>query len=99
MIFVKINSENIVEYVHYHPFDETHGLGKTEEELLSEGLLVESIPEPDENGKGYILKYNPDDKSFYYEYYDLPLTTEEQIQQLLDANAELTYQLMVKGVL
>jgi hypothetical protein len=82
MIFVKVNNENnVVEFVHYHPFDEKYGLGKTVEELQAEGMLVDSIPEPvAQEGKGHILKYNPSDKTFYYEYFDLPKTVEEQLE-------------------
>lgn len=63
-------------------------------------LTVSSIPIPENiEGKTPILYVNPVTKNFWYEYEDRTLTPEEQIQQLLDANAELTYQLMMKGVL
>lgn len=38
---------DVVTYIHYMPFDEKNGLGKTEEELLTTGFLVEDVAEPE----------------------------------------------------
>jgi hypothetical protein len=83
MIFVKVNSNNEIDYVHYMPFDKKYGLGKTEEELRNEGYLYESLPPKQEiEGKEAVLKFDPDTKQLYYEYVDRQLTPEEKIQQL-----------------
>lgn len=86
MIYLKLN-QNDVESVHYMPFDEEYGLGKTKEELESEGVLVSSIPEPENRqGKSAILKYSKVD-GLYYEYVDRPLSPEEELAQLKEQYA------------
>ena len=82
MIYLMFSKEsNIVNFVHYQPFDIKNGLGKTEDELLEEGILVESLPEtpPTMTGKSVVLKVNP----LRWEYIDRPLTREEKLQQLV----------------
>lgn len=68
-----IRTENgKVELIHYMPFDKRHGLGKTEEELLKEGYLLDDIPEPQRlEGRIAEAHYTPED-GFYYEYIDAP---------------------------
>lgn len=81
MIYLKLN-QNDVESIHYMPFDKEYGLGKTKEELESEGVLMSSIPEPENRqGKSAILKYSQA-SGLYYEYADRPLTAEEELDQL-----------------
>lgn len=45
MVYIQIDSENVVIYRHNFPFDYIKGLGKSEEELRKTGYLVDSIPE------------------------------------------------------
>lgn len=72
MIYIKINDNNEVAFQHLKPFDQVLGMNKTEEELLKDGILVESVPVPKQiNGKLPILKYNG--TSLYYEYQDAPI--------------------------
>lgn len=76
--------------VHYMPFDEINGLGKTKEQLQKEGIFVESLPEKEER-EGYeaVLMYNG--TSLYYEY---ALNQESQGQRIADlesAIADLVY--------
>ncbi|PGT89225.1 hypothetical protein [Bacillus sp. AFS040349] len=126
MIFYKVENGEL-SYIHHMPFDETEGLGKTKEELLKEGFLVESLPTMEEQiGKMPILKVDSANQ-LYYEYIDRPLSPEEKITQLEaensffvlemlkaqeqatvatqqaasaeQANADLTLELIVKGVL
>lgn len=83
------------QYINYVPFHEKHGLGKTQEELEQEGILVDGIPEPQQiEGKSAILYCNPDTKELWYEYEDIPLTPEEEqqkkIESLEQSIAELT---------
>ncbi|PKM74645.1 MAG: hypothetical protein CVU92_05410 [Firmicutes bacterium HGW-Firmicutes-17] len=80
MIYITVDGNNLVKFQHFLPVDEVHGLGKTEEELLIEGYLVDSIPQPEQQaGKVPILYYTPETNVFHYEYNDIPKTP-EQIQ-------------------
>jgi hypothetical protein len=91
MIYVKVNDEtSIVEFIHYKPFDPTYGLKKTQEELEQEGFFVESIPEPNEEGRKIgILHANKETKELWYEYVDRPLTPEEKLQLIEQENQDL----------
>ncbi|WP_338651617.1 hypothetical protein [Lysinibacillus sp. Y5S-8] len=55
--------------------------GWTEDDLRS-GIMVEAIPEPETNGKGWELHINKDTKEMWYEYFELPLSPEQIIQNL-----------------
>lgn len=82
MIFIKVDENNKVIYKHYRPFDEIYGLQKTKEQLLQEGYLVESIPTFKEvSGKNQVLYYDKR-RGFWCEYIDIPLTPEQEAQQL-----------------
>ena len=85
MIYVQLKNDDI-EMIHYMPFDSVHGLNKTQAELEKEGVLVDSLPVPEDNGKLPTLKYEPTSKSFYYEYVDRVLSPEEEIQLLKEEN-------------
>lgn len=74
-----------VDGVHNMPFDETYGLGKTEEELNQTGLLVESLPVREDNGKNATLFVNKSTKEMYYEYADFPPTEDEKFEQVNSA--------------
>lgn len=83
MIYIEVDNNQTVIYENHKPFDEVHGLGKTEEELKNTGFLVEERPNPEQNGKGYLLKYDKDSNKLFYTYFSKPvLTTEEKLQQL-----------------
>lgn len=104
MIFLKHDETGKVNYTHYMPFHEKHGLGKTREELEQEGILVDNIPEPEEiEGKSAILHCNPETKELWYEYEDIPKTEEEQQQEVINTLGQelamLKIQLITGGVL
>lgn len=85
MIFVKTDTNYKVIFVHYDPMNEEWGLNKTTEQLISEGMLVNKIPEPKETqGKVGVLFVNPNTKELYYKYENVPLT-EESISFKLEA--------------
>jgi hypothetical protein len=74
------------------PFDDINGLGKTEEELLQIGYLVDEVPEPEQiEGKSSMMFYTPE-RGFWFEYIDIPKTPEqlqaEKIDQLENQTAE-----------
>lgn len=72
-IFIRIDKDNNVSFIHYKPFDERQGLKKTIEELEQTGYLVDSINEAESiPGKIPMLKFDPDTNTLYYEYVDLP---------------------------
>lgn len=94
MIFLRVDGEEVTT-IHYMPFDTEHGLNKTAEELEQEGILVDSIPEPEEvEGKDPVLYCNPETKELWYEYEDIPKTEEEiqaeKVESLEQSIAELT---------
>lgn len=88
MIYVKLNDDNTISFIHYVPFDEEYGLNKTASELIAngEGLLVEELPIaqscPD---KIATLKYNGTE--LYYDYVDdkNPVSEIEQLQNEIDS--------------
>lgn len=82
MIFIKLDENSEVKEVHYQPFHTEYGLGKTQAELEQEGILVEWLPQPEQNGKIPILKYDSISGNFFYEYVDRPLTQEEKLAKL-----------------
>lgn len=79
MKFITYNENFEIQLIHNMPFDEVNGLGKTEEELLQMGALVDSIPVVEvPNDKNIIYKYNQVDNTVTYELVNRPLTLEEQ---------------------
>lgn len=79
MKFITFNEKFEIQLIHNMPFDEINGLGKTEEELLQMGALVDSIPVVEvPNDKNIIYKYNQVDNTVTYELVNRPLTLEEQ---------------------
>ena len=79
MKFITFNENFEIQLIHNMPFDEVNGLGKTEEELLQMGALVDSIPVVEvPNDKNIIYKYNQVDNTVTYELVNRPLTLEEQ---------------------
>jgi hypothetical protein len=105
MIFVKLKDDEI-QAIHYQPFDPVYGLKKSQEELLQEGILVESIPKPEFiEGKVPVLKYDPTNKELYYEYEDIPPTKEEllekeieQLKQQLQITQQALDELLLGGM-
>lgn len=91
MIFIKdltkvTDGKYMVGYIHFRPFDSVYGLGKSKEQLEQEGMLVDSIPEPEQiEGKQAILYCNPQTKEFWYEYVDIPKSPEEMQQEQIEA--------------
>lgn len=85
MVFIEVDeSTKNVTYRHFTPFDDEDGLNKTEEELLQEGFLVDSIPEPKQiEGKTPVLKY--DGTKLYYEYVDAPIDEMTALKAQVDA--------------
>lgn len=92
MIYLKLKEQDgkySVLLIHYKPFDLKHGLNKTEEELLKDGVLVESLPVAEaRQGKQAVLYAKKDTKELYYEYVDF-VETESEIAQLKTQNEEL----------
>ena len=92
MIFVKSDETGKVQMVHYMPLDAVYGLGKTEEELVLEGCLVDSMPDepiPVE-GKCPVLYFEQSTNTLYFEMEDIPpvLLTPEQ-QEVVDLKQQI----------
>lgn len=82
MIYLRLENNNTVGTRYYQPFDPIHGIHMTQEEAEKVGVFIDSedlIPTPDNQfGKDSVLKYNPDNKTFYYEYVDRVMSAEEK---------------------
>lgn len=88
--FIRIDENNKVTFMHNLPFDATHGMKKTREQLLEEGKLVTEIATPENiEGKYAVAMYDPDTNSVYYVYEDAPLTDSQRIDMIEDALNEL----------
>lgn len=81
VIFIKIDENQTVNYRYLNHKEYMQIYNKTLEELLSEGYLIESIPEPQKiEGKVPVLMW--DGSNVYYRYDDLTTTTEDEITKL-----------------
>lgn len=101
MIYIEIDENETVKYIHYMPLDESYGIGKSEEELKETGYLVEEIPEPPiKEGFISIAKYSRKDNKVWYEY-EIEEEKEDNIKEikaemqgLQQALAEVTIMMM-----
>lgn len=85
--------------VHHVPFDEVNGLHKTKEQLEKEGILVDSIPEPQQiEGKSPIMYINPSTKEVFYEYIDIPKTKEELQEERITMLEQAINDLILGGM-
>lgn len=86
MIYIEINSNGEVMRNENYPFHEKHGLGKTKEELLQTGYLIESIPKPQEiPGKQYVMYFNVESNEIYYKYEDALKSENEILRERISA--------------
>ncbi|WP_432408570.1 hypothetical protein [Wukongibacter sp. M2B1] len=96
MIYLEVNDEGFVTFQHNMPFDAKHGLRKTQEQLEQEGILVNSIPEPEQiEGKQAVLYYD-ETQGLYYQYEDIKLKEDLQqdmIDQLILDNLNMQMQI------
>lgn len=73
MIYFETNDIGQLTFIHYMPFDNKYGMGKTEEELLKTGYLVESLPEyTGEIPEGKVPELRYDGSEFSWEMVDAP---------------------------
>lgn len=70
-------------------------LGKTKEELETEGILVEELPLKKEM-EGYYsqLRYNKDTKTVYWEYFKQDMVEQPKTEELLEENEKLKKELL-----
>lgn len=104
MIFLgkltKINTYKMeIGFIHYQPFDSENGLGKTQEQLNQEGILIDEMPQPIDNGKIPLMYYNPMTKTIFYEYIDKPKTQEDIYKELQAQNAQILLALVNGGLM
>lgn len=89
-VYIRVDDTNRVVFAHKLPFDPVCGLNTSREELLKNGYLIDSIPEPSSvTGKRAILYYDHEQKKAYYEYIPAPLSMRERISLLEDALNEV----------
>jgi hypothetical protein len=83
MFFLKGNLQDDilhVDFFHTAAFDEKNGLGRSEEELIEEGYLLESIPQPENHpNMSWVMKYNVSTQEVFYEYMENEKTLEEKV--------------------
>lgn len=85
MIFIRTEDNKIV-YTHYMPFDETYGLGKTEDELKQDGYLVDNIPSYEgEVPEGKFPEVRYDGESFSWVMVDKPKSREEDLNEIIES--------------
>jgi hypothetical protein len=86
MIFLKYEKDTLkVSFTHNMPFHPSYGLGKTQDELEQEGVLLESIPVPEHReGFSSVMKYDPTTKTVFFDYEVevKPISNEEELQQI-----------------
>lgn len=83
--------------IHYRPFDNNYGLGKTEGQLREEGRLVE-LPQklPYLEGKDQVMYYSPLENKCFWEYVDIPTIQENFLEELdnqMNYNLDLDFRL------
>lgn len=66
------STEARVGFIHRYPFDAQYGLKQTKEELELTGVLVEELPDPEQNGKIATLYVDLATSKTHYEYIDPP---------------------------
>lgn len=83
-IYIKVGKDNIVTMLHRCPMDPKNGLGKTREELESEGYFYnKEEPKPEMIvGRIPVLRYDPDKKELYYTYQVRPVSISERIDSI-----------------
>lgn len=103
MVYITVEKDNVVGMLFRYPFDPINGMGKTEEELLQTGKLVENVPEISYvEGKSQFYKYDPDTNSVYIEYVDAytqPLTVDQEVSLLKEQNAQMLFALVEGGLM
>lgn len=86
MIYIQTDSHNKVILIYNSPFDEKYGLGKSEEELLATGFLVDFVPRAEEKDGYYSITYYTKEDGFYFQY-------EQLLQKQHDANEAMVNQI------
>ena len=85
-IYIETDENFRVTKIHRMPFDPNNGMGYTKEELERKGFFVNEIPNPvNQIGRRAIAMYNPDNKTVYYEYINIPISDKERVEQLENA--------------
>ena len=82
-VFLFLNGD-VVESIHYKPYDEKFGIVGKVENLEEKGVFYsKELPVIEQRfGKSPRMKYNVETDEVYVEYVDRPLTPEEELQQL-----------------
>lgn len=92
--FIRVDkSTGMITYTHSCPFDPVNGMGKSRDELLKDGFLVEDFPEPKlVEGKRAIPYYDIYTKEVTYKYTLIPDSADDKIKYLENAFNELIVQ-------
>lgn len=96
MYFIKteqeINGLSKINFIHYNPDLLT-------DEDKNNGILVEKFADPElMEGKIAVPYYDTVNKQVIFKYEDLPKTTEQQLAEAQKQIADITYTLMIGGL-
>ena len=85
-IYIEVDNGFRVTKIHRMPFDPNNGMGYTREELEKKGFFVKEVPNAvNKTGKRAVAMYNPDTKSIYYEYVNVPLSNKDRVDLMENA--------------
>lgn len=85
-IYIEVDTNFRVTKIHRMPFDPNNGMGYTREELERKGFFVKEVPNAvNKVGKRAVAMYNPDTKSIYYEYVNVPLSNKDRVDLMENA--------------
>ena len=88
MVYIQ-TTDGKVTFTHYLPFNPVYGLGKTQEELLETGYLVEAVPEyAGEVPEGKAPELHYDGAAFSWELIDLPKKADTQAEKIAALEAQ-----------
>ncbi len=88
MVYIQTTDDKVT-FTHYLPFDPVYGLGKTQEELLETGYLVEAVPEyAGEIPEGKLPELRYDGTAFSWELIDLPKKADTQAEKIAALEAQ-----------
>lgn len=85
-IYIEVDTNFRVTKIHRMPFDPNNGMGYTRQELEKKGFFVKEVPNAvNKTGKRAVAMYNPDTKSIYYEYVNVPLSNKDRVDLMENA--------------
>lgn len=99
MVYIRVDSNNMITLSHRQPFDPVNGLGKSKEELEKTGYFIDSMPEPRAViGQRAIPYFNPETRTVTYKYTAAPVSSQQRLDMLEQAFNELVMMTLGIGI-